>query len=633
MQGDRSDESVNKREDEHRMTWLKRIKRAGSVLLAAGLLVGTLQTEISAAGSYTAEVDPAQQYQTIEGWGTSLAWWGKVVGEYSNRDEYVKKIFSPTTGLGLNIIRYNIGGGDDPASSILEYRKAVPGYQPSQGVYDWNADANQRYMLQAAKAYGVNVIEAFTNSAPYWMTISGSVSGAADGGNNLKPDYYDDFADYLTEVVKHFHDHWGITFDTVTPLNEPISTWWKLGSNQEGMHFDRAEQYVILSQVQASLVAKGLSTKLSAPEEYSLDDTRASFNSYSSDVKAAISQINTHTYGGSNRTALRNTVASAGKHLWTSEYGDGDASGMTMSRTILKDMRNMGASAWVYWQAVDSAEGWGFFKNVLNSSQTTSYTVNRKYYIMGNYSKFIRPGFKVIGIGDDNTLAAYDAASGKLVLVTTNSDAADTTVTYDLSRFTSIGAAAQVYRTSASENLQQLSDIAIENQQLTVVAKAGAVTTYVISGMNYEGNLGYDSSAIYKLVNRNSGMVLDVNGASATRGASIIQGNDNGAANQQWKLESAGNGYYKLRNAGSGLLLDVNQNSTQGGASLIQWQDNGGANQQWLPVDIGGYLMLVNRNSSLTVDVNQGSKTAGAPIIQWEDNGGGNQQWRLVRVN
>ncbi|MDN8588502.1 hypothetical protein B2I21_30605 [Chryseobacterium mucoviscidosis] len=614
------------------MKWLKRM---AALLMTGSLLTGSLGlgTEASAAGSYTATADPSKQYQTIEGWGTSLAWWGKVVGEYSNRDEYAEKMFSPTNGLGLNVLRYNIGGGDNPSSNVLEYRKAVPGYQPSPGVYDWNADANQRYMLQAAKSYGVNVVEAFANSAPYWMTISGSVSGSANGGNNLKSDYYDDFADYLTEVVKHFRDNWGITFDTVTPLNEPISTWWKLGNNQEGMHFDRADQNTILSQVQSSLTAKGLSTKLSAPEEYSLDDTTTSFNSYSSAVKSAISQINTHTYGGSNRASLRNTATSTGKHLWTSEYGDGDASGLTMSRTILKDIRNMGASAWVYWQAVDSADGWGFFKNVLNNTQTTSYTVNQKYYVMGNYSKFIRPGTKIIGMSDANTLAAYDASSGKVVLVTTNSDSSDTAVTYDLSQFTSVGSSAQVYRTSSTEKLQQLTNINIQNKKFTATAKAGSVTTYVISGATYNGSTGYESGAIYKLINRNSGLALDVNGASTVGGATIIQWNDNGAANQQWKLESAGNGYYKIRNVGSGLLLDVNQSSTQGGAALIQWQDNGGNNQQWLPVDVGGYLVLVNRNSGLTVDINQGSMSAGASTIQWADNGGANQQWSLVKVN
>ncbi|WP_283655948.1 glycoside hydrolase [Paenibacillus sp. RC334] len=544
------------------MNWFKRMI---ALLMAGSLVLSILGTKTSAAGSYTAVAEPSQQYQTIEGWGTSLAWWGKVVGSYSNRDEYAEKMFSPTNGLGLNVIRYNIGGGENPSSKYLEYRKAVPGYQPSQGVYDWNADANQRYMLQAAKSYGVNVFEAFANSAPYWMTISGSVSGAANGVNNLKPEYYDDFADYLTEVVKHFRDEWGISFDTVTPLNEPVSTWWKLGNDQEGMHFDRAEQNTILGQVQSSLTAKGLSTRLSAPEEYNLEDSTTSFAGYSPAVKSAIAQINTHTYGGNNRTALRNAATSDNKHLWTSEYGDGDASGLTMSRTILKDIRNMGASAWVYWQAVDSAEGWGFFKNILNDTQTTSYTVNQKYYVMGNYSKFIRPGYKIIGMTDANTLAAYDASSGKLVLVITNSEPTDTTVTYDLSRFTSTGASAQVFRTSSSENLKTLANIAVQDKKLTVTAKAGSVTTYVISGMSYMDSIGYDSNAIYKLINRKSGLALDVNGASTTGGASIVQWNDNGGTNQQWKLEATGKGFYKLRNVGSGLLLDVNQSSIQGG--------------------------------------------------------------------
>lgn len=613
---------------------MKRIKRMVAGALAGGMLAGSLGMTASAAGAYTAVADPSLQYQTIEGWGTSLAWWGKVVGGYSNRDDYADKMFSTTSGIGLNVLRYNIGGGENPSLNYLEYRKAVPGFQPTQGVYDWTADANQRYMLQAAKTRGANVFEAFSNSAPYWMTNSGSVTGASGGANNLKTDYYDDFADYLTEVVKHFRDSWGITFKTLTPLNEPVSTWWSLGNNQEGMHFDRANQDTILSQVNASLAAKGLTgTKLSAPEEYSIDDSVTSYNSYSSGVKSALAQINTHTYGGTGRAAFRNIAASNGKTPWVSEYGDGDASGLTMSRTILKDIRNMGVTAWIYWQAVDSADGWGFFKNVLNSTQTTSYTVNKKYYVMGNYSKFVRPGYKIIGLSDANTLAAYDAASSKLVLVTTNSATTDTSVTYDLSKFTATGSSAEVYRTSQTEDLAQVSNAAISNKTFTATAKASSVTTYVISNVTYTGATGYPSAAIYKLVNKNSGLVMDVNGASTANSASVIQYTDNGGNNQRWKLVSAGNGYYKIQNVNSGLLLDVNQSSTTGGTALIQYQDNGGYNQQWLPVDAGGSVILVNRNSGMTVDVNQASTASGASVIQWADNNGTNQQWTLVKVN
>ena len=108
----------------------------------------------------------------------------------------------------------------------------------------------------------------------------------------------------------------------------------------------------------------------------------------------------------------------------------------------------------------------GDFSKRAEQYKTTSYTVNQKYYVMGNYSKFIRPGYKIIGMSDANTLAAYDAASGKVVLVTTNSESTDTSVTYDLSRFSSVGSSVQVYRTSATEKLQQLTNIPVQNKSL-----------------------------------------------------------------------------------------------------------------------------------------------------------------------
>ncbi|GCE24458.1 hypothetical protein KDK_82580 [Dictyobacter kobayashii] len=41
-----------------------------------------------------------------------------------------------------------------------------------------------------------------------------------------------------------------------------------------------------------------------------------------------------------------------------------------------------------------------------------------RYYAMGNYSKFVRPGYKMIDNSDGNTFSAYDAGSNTLVLVT-----------------------------------------------------------------------------------------------------------------------------------------------------------------------------------------------------------------------
>lgn len=43
-----------------------------------------------------------------------------------------------------------------------------------------------------------------------------------------------------------------------------------------------------------------------------------------------------------------------------------------------------------------------------NNPTDYSYTINQKYYVLGNYSKSIRPGYKFIHNNNGNTLTAYD---------------------------------------------------------------------------------------------------------------------------------------------------------------------------------------------------------------------------------
>ena len=462
--------------------------------LAPALLIFTAGTsalaDAPAAPARVAVVDPARQYQTLEGWGTSLCWWAHVVGQdypVAVRDDYLTKIFDPKQGLGLNIVRYNIGGGENPAlPGSMQYRARVPGYQPSPGVWDWSADAGQRSILAEARKRGVTLCEAFSNSPPYWMTLSGSVTGAPDGGSNLDPAYADQFADYLAEVVRHFQDAWGVTFDSVEPVNESGDYWWKKGGSQEGCHFDAKngtgnDQNSVIVKTAAALKRRGSRTIISASDENSIDRMVASWNAYDPTAQAAVGRINTHSYGGSKRAELRDTAQAAGKKLWMSEYGDGDGSGLTMSHRILSDMKQMQPTAWIYWQVSDGG-GWGMMVHDDNrrGPDAAHYTLSEKYWVMANYSRFLRPGYRFIDVGDDNTLAGYDAKTKTLVLVATNSGKADAPLSYDLSRFRRLPKTADVYRTSATESLSKLPALPLDGQSLPTVAPAGSVTTYVL---------------------------------------------------------------------------------------------------------------------------------------------------------
>jgi alpha-galactosidase len=141
---------------------------------------------------------------------------------------------------------------------------------------------------------------------------------------------------------------------------------------------------------------------------------------------------------------------------------------------------------------------------------------------------------------------------------------------------------------------------------------------------------GGGSGSYYKILNRNSGLALDISGASTANGGMAIQWPYSGGANQQWQEVSV-NGGYKLVNRNSGLLLDDPGGSKTNATQLDQWNDTNGSNQWWNLVSAGnGYYYIVNQSSGLYADVNGDSTANGATVIQWPSDGGTNQQWQIV---
>ena len=138
---------------------------------------------------------------------------------------------------------------------------------------------------------------------------------------------------------------------------------------------------------------------------------------------------------------------------------------------------------------------------------------------------------------------------------------------------------------------------------------------------------GGTSPTYYKLVNRNSGKLADVNGGSTSDGANVIQWPSNGGSNQKWEFRDAGGGYYNLVNQKSGKCMDVNNASTATGTKIVQWTCNGGTNQQWQWVAYGSYYQLKVRHSGLCLDVSRHSTADGAQLIQQTCGSGTSQQW------
>jgi galactan endo-1,6-beta-galactosidase len=458
--------------------------------IAAIALITFVQISYAAQGCKRAEdthnlqgayvVDPANDFGTWQGWGSSLSWWARAVGGTQNADYYADLIYTlkerdGLQGLGLNIVRYNVGGGgmnqgQENKGPKLQWQMDIRGFwtDPKNSdptSWNWSADENQRAMLQKARDRGADVFEMFSDSPMWWMNSNRSTAGSESGGDCLLAENYDRFAFYLAAVARHFADHWGIKFDSVEPFNEPSANWWKYPGRQEGCHFDVGTQQSIVARLRGALdQVKLKEVAVAAADENNMDAGLTTWNSYFQDTRARVGRLNVHGYSngtepyrGPNRVELRRAVGK--KRIFLSEYGDGDTSGYTLAEEIIRDLNELRPSAWIYWQPVepDVPEfGWGLINaNYIDtqdrpSPQMTQFLrVNRKFFVFGQFTRYLRPGYHMIEVKDPKSIAAYDPISRRLVIVKVTGDAGGQ-VRFDLSKFSSVANTIQVLATTTT---------------------------------------------------------------------------------------------------------------------------------------------------------------------------------------
>ncbi|MGN1116368.1 MAG: glycoside hydrolase, partial [Candidatus Ornithomonoglobus sp.] len=508
-----------------------RAKKLLSAITALSMLptVGALSlpVTVSAASSGTVvRLDPSEASPwDFEGWGTSMGWWGNRIGYSDTLAQQAAKLFYSEEGLGLDIVRYNVGGGDDPTHNHITRSDsklpcfAVPEYNEDGTLkrnengdvvysYNWDNDYNQVNTLKEIKKQNPDVhIEGYTNSPPWFMTISGCSSGGIDAAENLDPENYDNFAVFLADVTEHMKGI-GLTFDSYSPMNEPnpaTKYWGAYSPKQEGNLVAQGEhQSGMITALKSEYTKRGITTLVAGMDETSIDYSVNSYNQLTDAAKAALDRIDTHTYSGSNRAGLKATAIAADKPLWMSEV-DGGWNGFGLADRIILDMNGMQPGAWVMWDIVDfhkdsafqapdgsyteaaaslnpTATLWGV---AMANHDTQEIELSNKYYAYGQFTKYINPGDTIIA-SSGSTLAAYNKTTGDIKIVVSNSSSADKAYTFDLSAFTRVGGKVTEIRSnnltgSAAEHWTEIPNEAeLAGSTLTTTAKAATITTYII---------------------------------------------------------------------------------------------------------------------------------------------------------
>lgn len=479
-------------------------------LLLTGMILFSTTIETNAKPTdfktETITINPLVRHQSLDGWGGSLCWWANVMGGYS--DEKIKMlcdwITNPKTGLNMNIFRFNIGGGDHPSHNHLRTDGgAMPGYKDSLNApYNWDNDANQRKILQQliasrVKNTGKNDVRivGFSNSPPWWMTVSGCVAGSEHGNTtNLKPEMFIDFADYLTDVTRYYHDSLGITFNNLEPFNEPFSTWWiaNKAKGQEGCYFSQEDQEKLIRILHSKLKEKNMLRycRLSVMDANTIDEAYQGLLNYekAGDILSKISRIDVHSYGGTLREPIHQFAVAHDKALWQSESGPLGVGGsnehqmMVMAQRVITDLREMKCSAWIDWQlANDKSPLWGM---IIGEYDDASNPIRKgpSFYLRVQFSRYLKQNYTVIQSNLPNTIAAISPDGKEVVIVVVNEKHHPQNYSLNLSNFQSIKhvemVKTSVFKSTIKQN--EISEITVFGKSMKFEVLAQSVSSLIL---------------------------------------------------------------------------------------------------------------------------------------------------------
>ncbi len=428
-------------------------------------------------------IDINDNKQSMHSFGASDCWMIKFVGKnwpLSKRNEIADLLFSKDfdangnpKGLGLSMWRINLGAGSfeqGTASNIASEWRREECYQNANGTYDWNKQAGNRWFAQAAKARGVDNLLMFNIAPPVHYSRNGLATGnIADNPNrlNLKADKYDEFADFLTECAKNYSQN-GLPINFISPINEPQYDWAPAAgtqASQEGTGALNSECLQVVQELNTSITAKGLNTKIAFGEAGSHNYVystaggnrgnvmdyfwRPSSAGYIGNLANVEKMVSAHSYFAqpdlakliSNRLSMASTLPAINPAVkfWQTEYcvlnnedgtqGNGRDLGINsalyIARVIHQDLALANATSWQWWLGVsagDYKDGLVYITDINGNMGALPATKSdgliyksKMLWALGNYSRFIRPGMVRVNTTTAGFTDPSQAALGLMV--------------------------------------------------------------------------------------------------------------------------------------------------------------------------------------------------------------------------
>ena len=375
-------------------------------------------------------VDWNDVHQRIDGFGASSAFRGTWTAAQADM------FFSTNTGIGLSLLRNRI----TPTGSTVEtniMRMAL-----DRGAKVWSA----------------------TWSPPAACKDSGTVNGGhfLSASNQA---YASQLANYALNMKNA-----GINLYALSVQNEPDYNT----TNYESCLWTSQQIHDFIPFLSQALSNNGLSaTRILVAESshWSFDLTTNALSDLNTSNQVGILAAHDYDY-------KVGPVNSYGKPLWETEVSTFDSydgsitNAMYWANQIHSFLTLAQVNAWHFW--------WLISYNADNEGLTdTQGNPAKRMYVLGNYSRFVRPGFYRVGVSNNalTSISAYkDNASGSFALVAINTGTTNYLQTFNLKGFTA--ASVTPWVTSDSLSLASQPAVGVTNATFSYLLPPMSVVTF-----------------------------------------------------------------------------------------------------------------------------------------------------------
>ncbi|MDR0301615.1 MAG: hypothetical protein LBI04_04780 [Treponema sp.] len=481
----------------------------------------------------TIKINYNENRQEIDGFGGSNAWTG-LPRYLEAAEEVVKLLYSKTEGIGLTILRNRIPfrerlqGDDSPgvndgflvlkSDNTYDYTVNPDGtktFKLNWGSWDL---ANTKNLIGKILELGSDGPEELIIMSTPWTPPNNRVTqwkenvagvnvrlnsainwSKPDVWGRLKTDKYQDYADLLADYALNFESKMGAPLSILSIQNEPNykvdyeSAYWS-GTNMRDFLNIASQRFPEKGVV---LGKEGLGIMM--PEYENFDINYNEMIKPSIDSPAAnsiITHIALHQYNGAYDSSDRAgskafpEILATRKRFWQTEVsgsgpqlpvGPGIDNALYYARMIHFDFTLTEMNAYLFWwlwnQGNDETNFPGSLITVVDGETVIAA---KRLYALGQYSRFIRPGWVRIESDTSPKFGVYSSAyrnpkTDEIAIVLINDRTAANAFSVDLGgeEFSEVSA----WRTSATEDLKSLGKQKTAKGIINVKLPAKSITT------------------------------------------------------------------------------------------------------------------------------------------------------------